>query len=989
MNNCKMRIANCKLQIGLAGAALLLVGGVWALARAEEKPAAAEQKALSAGEQLFVEKVGPILRNKCAQCHGAADLEEAELDVTGRDGLLKGGESGPVTVVPREPEKSLLFRAVRRDDPDLAMPPDESEALSKDEVEAVRAWIAEGAPWVDLPKAALPAVAAPSAWNTTAAADGFAVATSGGLSPEWTHRKYTPADVWAYLPVRRYPVPKRTDSSGKQLHAIDAFLQEKLAEKDLKPAPPAEPRDWLRRATFDLTGLPPTPEEMEAFAGQKSANGAPDYSGAIDRLLASPHYGEQMARHWLDVTRYADTSGFSNDYERPHAWRYRDYVVRSFNADKPYDRFVVEQIAGDELDAGDPELQVAVGFLRMGPWEHTGMSVAAETRQAFLDDVTNSVGVTFLGQGLRCARCHDHKFDPIPTRDYYRIQAVFAPTQFLDKPVPFLAGENVQALATTRPLTEARLADAQAKLAEFKAKNEAAIAAWVKENGYASLQEVPLNKRPAQRFFGLSPLEMSLQKVNQKREAYFKLEMRRYEPEALTVYNGPNVLFDMQTGRPMGMMGMKKVGASSSRVAGAKQRGAPVAKVEGVAGSGGAAEDPVRKTPSTGPSPSAPDPATRKVSAPAGQKPSLVQPVFILAGGSLASAGERVTPGVLSACFGSSDAHEATAWNTIPQGMNGRRLALARWIASEQNPLTARVIVNRVWQMHFGRGLVATPNNFGKMGSKPTHPELLDWLAREWVDRGWDPKRLHRQLVSSATFRQRSEFTPTTAAVDPTNRWLARYSRQRLSAEAIRDSALQAAGLLNAAHGGHGDRPYQPGDLWKELSYYPNDFSAQLYSQSNGASLYRRSVYLFWKRNSPPVNLTTFDAPNRDTCTVTRSRTNTPLQALVLLNDPTFVEAARVLATRVLSGEASSATTRIHQLFLHVVSRPATATEQEILQRQLAGDLVFYRANPAEATKLIRVGQAQAPRELSSVELAAWTNLATVVLNLDEAISNN
>lgn len=353
------------------------------------------------------------------------------------------------------------------------------------------------------------------------------------------------------------------------------------------------------------------------------------------------------------------------------------------------------------------------------------------------------------------------------------------------------------------------------------------------------------------------------------------------------------------------------------------------------------------------------------------------RPTFVFANGQYDQPGERVgrqTPLFLS--------QQAKLLQTD-------RLGFARWLVDPQHPLTARVAVNRAWEQVFGAGLVTTPDDFGVRGAKPSHPELLDWLAREWVDRGWDPKRLHRQLVSSATFRQRSEFTPTTAAVDPTNRWLARYSRQRLSAEAIRDSALQAAGLLNAAHGGHGDRPYQPGDLWKELSYYPNDFSAQLYSQSNGASLYRRSVYLFWKRNSPPVNLTTFDAPNRDTCTVTRSRTNTPLQALVLLNDPTFVEAARVLATRVLSGEASSATTRIDQLFLHVVSRPATATEQEILQRQLAGDLVFYRANPAEATKLIRVGQAQAPRELSSVELAAWTNLATVVLNLDEAISNN
>lgn len=353
------------------------------------------------------------------------------------------------------------------------------------------------------------------------------------------------------------------------------------------------------------------------------------------------------------------------------------------------------------------------------------------------------------------------------------------------------------------------------------------------------------------------------------------------------------------------------------------------------------------------------------------------RPTFVLVNGQYDQPGERVarqTPAYLS---------------QQAQLPTKDRLGFARWLVDPQHPLTGRVAVNRAWEQVFGAGLVSTPDDFGVRGAPPSHPELLDWLTREWIDGGWDSKRLHRQLVNSAAFRQRSEISPAAAASDPGNRWLARYSRTRLSAEAIRDSALQASGLLNAAHGGHGDRPYQPGDLWKELSYYPNDFSAQLYSQSNGASLYRRSVYLFWKRNSPPVNLTTFDAPNRDTCTVARSRTNTPLQALVLLNDPTFVEAARVLAARVLASEATGAKERMDELWLHVVGRPATAAEQAILLRQLAADAAFYRANPAEGLRLLRVGQAPAPRELDVAELAAWTNLATVVLNLDEAITNH
>jgi mono/diheme cytochrome c family protein len=939
-----MKIANCKLQIGTLVAALVL-GGVWTLATAEEKPSvAAEPKSLSAGEQLFVDKVGPILRNKCAQCHGAADLEEAELDVTGREALLKGGESGPVTVVPKEPKESLLYRAVRRDDPDLAMPPDESEALSKDEVEAVRAWIAEGAPWVDLPKAALPAIAAPNAWNSTAAADGFAVATSGGLSPDWTHRKYTAADVWAYLPVRRYPVPKRTDAAGKQLHAIDAFLQDKLVAKELKPAPPAEPREWLRRATFDLTGLPPTPEEMEAFAGQKSNTEAPDYMAAIDRLLASPHYGEQMARHWLDVTRYADTSGFSNDYERPHAWRYRDYVVRSFNADKPYDRFVVEQIAGDELDASDPELQVAVGFLRMGPWEHTGMSVAAETRQAFLDDVTNSVGVTFLGQGLRCARCHDHKFDPIPTRDYYRIQAVFAPTQFLDKPVPFLSGENVKSLAATKPLTEARLADAQAKLAEFKTKSDAAIAAWVKENGYSSLDDVPLSKRPPQRFYGLSPLEMSLMKVNQKREAYFKLEMRRYEPEALTVYNGPNVLFDMQTGRPASMMAKKKGlgGANPTRVAGAKRSGAPVAD---------------NKTKSPGASPATPAPAT--------QTP-LVQPVFILAGGSLASPGDRVTPGVLSACFGSSDAHEATAWNTIPQGMNGRRLALARWIASEQNPLTARVIVNRVWQMHFGRGLVATPNNFGKMGSKPTHPELLDWLAVWFMEHDWSVKRLHRLIMSSAAYRQASSH-PDFARVnefDAKNELLSYFPARRLAAEELRDAMLRVTGELNAAVGGP---PVFPEINW-ETALQPRHIMgsvAPAYQPSpKPADRHRRTLYAFQCRTLGDPLLEVFNRPTSDLSCERRDATTVTPQVFALFNGQATHDRALALAAR-LAKSHGDLDARLDAAYALLYGRTPTEEERRLAREHVARMTEHHRRESPTPNGLPQVVRREMIEELT------------------------
>ncbi len=338
--------------------------------------------------------------------------------------MLKGGQSGSPALVPGDPAKSLLYVAITRQNQNLAMPPKENDQLTAAEVEVLRAWVAAGAPW--------PTVSQQTAtgWDDSAP-EGVTVATSGGRSPEWSHRKYKPKDLWAYRPLKRPVVPVRGLDPAAARNPIDAFLQQKQKDKGIaRTAPPADKRTLLRRATFDLIGLPPSPEEVDAFL----SDDAPDaFARVIARLLSSPHYGEQWARHWLDVVRYADTSGFANDYERPNAWRYRDYVIRSFNRDKPYNRFLLEQLAGDEIDPQSSELLIAVGFLRMGPWEHTGMSVAAVTRQQWLDDVTHQVGVVFLGQALRCARCHDHKFDPVPTKDYYRMQAVFAPVQFAER----------------------------------------------------------------------------------------------------------------------------------------------------------------------------------------------------------------------------------------------------------------------------------------------------------------------------------------------------------------------------------------------------------------------------------------------------------------------------------------------------------------------------------------------------------------------------
>ncbi|MBC7820904.1 MAG: DUF1549 domain-containing protein, partial [Planctomycetaceae bacterium] len=443
-----------------------------------------------AKEVFFAKQVRPLLAEKCWACHGDdAKQLKGELDLKTRAATLKGGESERPAIIPGKPEESPLWLAITRKSDDWsAMPPKENDKLTPPQIEILRRWIAEGAVWSDKPA------------DVVGDADGETVATSGGLSADWTKRRYPSENLWAYRPLRRADVPRNNAANP-----VDAFVNARLKTLGLKPAPLADRRTLIRRATFDLIGLPPTPEEVAAFVRNPRSEEAA-FAAVIERLLASPQYGEQWGRHWLDVVRYADSSGFANDYERGSAWRYRDYVVRAFNSDKPYDRFVLEQIAGDELFdssatavsavpkesngirtadtavARDNELLIAAGFLRMGPWELTGMEVAKVARQRFLDDVTDSVGQVFLAHALQCARCHDHKFDPVPTRDYYSIQACFATTQLAEREAPFLPTENVSEF-DERKYLDARQTRYQAQLKVIEAKQEAAGRRWAVERG--------------------------------------------------------------------------------------------------------------------------------------------------------------------------------------------------------------------------------------------------------------------------------------------------------------------------------------------------------------------------------------------------------------------------------------------------------------------------------------------------------------------------
>jgi len=690
-------------------------------------------------------------------------------------------------------------------------------------------------------------------------------AESPGAAPAAKQTAGRLDDRWAYRPIRQPVVPRDGfDASGVR-NPIDAFVRRRLRQSGLTPARPADRRTLIRRVTFDLIGLPPTPEEVETFVNDRSSGA---YNRLVARLLNSSLYGEQMARHWLDVVRYADTGGFSNDFERPNAWRYRDYVIRSFNRDKPFDRFVLEQLAGDELDPSDPQSLVAVGFLRMGPWEQTGMSVAAVTRQQFLDDVTANVGVTFLAQGLRCCQCHDHKFDPLPTRDYYRVQAVFAPVQFADRRVPYAAYENVSSFERTRPRAERLLRQAKESVAALKQKHKQALATFLKSHGAGSLKDLPRAERP-QRHYGLTPLELSLQKIYGKRVAYYEREMKRYRPLAFSVYTGPD--------RPFTSVRAVQLMPSS------KKRTGPI-------------------------------PVT-----------------YILDGGSLSSRGDKVTPGVLSAVAGSNDAVSKTTWNSVPTSLFGRRLALARWIASDRNSLTARVIVNRIWQQHFGTGIVATPNDFGKMGRKPTHPELLDWLADRFVRQGWSIKKLHRLIVTSATYRQSGYHSDAAAVrgVDSDNRLLARYPPRRLAAEELHDALLAITGELNREMGGPGVYP----EINWEVALQPRQImgsAAPAYQPSpRKRDRHRRAIYAFRYRNLSDPLLDVFDRPGSDLSCPRRNQTTITPQVFTLFNGGFARDRALALARHLVQSIPGSAG-RIQRAFRLIDGRVPTERETRI-----------------------------------------------------------
>lgn len=731
---------------------------------------------------------------------------------------------------------------------------------------------------------------------------------------------------WAFVPPRVPPVP-RVKNARWVRNPIDAFVLAELEKRGLAPNPPADRLTLLRRVTIDLTGLPPTPEEIAAFLADPTPNA---YEKAVDRLLASPRYGERWAQHWLDVVRFAETNGFEADADRPQAWRYRDYVVDAFNRDLPYDRFLVEQIAGDELDPNDFRLRVATGFLRAGPQHVVGGNQEPEVnRQEWLTEAVTGIGAAVLGLTIQCARCHDHKYDPIPQADYYRLQAFFA------------AAENAE-LRSASPGEE----DAYRKAVQAHRERLRPV-----QQEIAELERPYRERLRQQKLARLDPeyrealaVPEAKRTPEQKRRAQDAEAMLKIAWDELVAALPP----DVRERRAALRKRMHAIELEAPE---------PLPAAQGVADT------------------LLPPPPTR-----------------ILVRGDVHTPGPEVQPG-FPAVLAAGPAR-AAAPATLPPGVRstGRRLALARWLARPDHPLTARVMVNRVWQHLFGRGIVATPNDFGRNGRPPTHPELLDWLALRFAGRialpgehrpaAWSLKSLIRSIVTSATYRQSAAWDSRKARLDPANRWLWRMNRRRLDAEAVRDSVLQAAGTLNLQMGGPSVRvPLEP------------EVYAMIFTEGEPDNLWpvtpdprqhvRRSLYLLRKRNVRLPLFVVLDQPDRMTPCAAREQSVHALQALTLMNSDFMQEQSRALAGRVLREAPGETSARIQRLFLLTLARPPKPREMEATLRFLREQTALLRARAERGEPLLLPTGAPVA---DPAEGAAWVDLCLAMLNLNEFV---
>lgn len=994
----------------------------------------------------FGREVLPILSDNCFACHGRDEsTRKAGLRLDTREGATVVND-GIAAIVPGKPEQSELLKRILATDPDEVMPPPSShkKKLSAAQIETLRLWIKEGAVW----------------------------------GKHWAFEK---------------PV-KETLPTGA-VHPIDAFVLTRLAQERLKFSPTASRAILARRVSFDLTGLPPSSAELTSFEKDK----APDaYEKFVDKLLASPHFGERMAMWWLDAARYADTDGFQGDDTRTN-WPWRDWVIDAFNSNMPFDRFTIEQCAGDLLPNATPEQRLATCFHRNHMTNGEGGRDPEESRVDYVIDRVNTTGTLWLGLTVGCAQCHSHKFDPVSQSDYYSLSAFFdsinedgkagrgaKPFMSYESPRVARALMEAQALVDERqPAETAARTAAQAPFATWLTERiqqtRGGFAAWQslhgdlessegtvltqeadgtvqasgpnpKQDDYRLIAPVKLPRvaglklevfphtshtggsysRGQSGFFTLTDVKLQVRRRGSsqvrdiviasavadvqddpaKRGGYGDVKhtldddprngwsTRDFDPKAprsavfglaepLLLAADEELIFELRHRSTLGDGNIGRFRVLATAEGGPTIKSVSAAPLEELA-----AADPQKLDEKLRArlleqflSDYAPylaarvalDRATRQLAeVKSAQKVDVMvleerpQPrsSFVLVRGLWDKKGDQVRPGV----------PEAIA--PLPQnnGAAHTRLDMAKWLVSPDNPLTARVIVNHLWQLCFGAGLVRTPDDFGLQGERPTHPELLDWLAVDFVEHGWNIKRTLRLIVTSQTYRQSSDVPPSLLARDPENRILARGARFRLASWMLRDAALQRAALLNPALGGPPVRPYQPDGVWEEL--FMGRFR---YEPSEGPAQYRRTIYAFWRRAIAPVFL--FDSAQRRVCEVRQSRTNTPLQALALLNDKSYLEASRALATLALH-EATTPPLRLNAIARRVLLRDLKSNESKILAAQLARAATYYRANPGAAAKLLGNGQGAPDTRLNSADLAATMLAASTILNLDESITH-
>jgi hypothetical protein len=811
-------------------------------------------RALAEVPVSFSREILPLLSDHCFACHGPDEGgRKAGLRLDTREGALGAGRSGDRAVVPGDPSASALIQRIVHVDPDEVMPPKKSNrTLTAAQVELLRRWVSEGASW---------------------------------------------GRHWAFeMPVRP-PVPDIAVPGG---NPIDAFVRARLKREGMEPSKEATPRTLIRRLTLDLTGVVPSPEMVAAYEADRSPDA---YGRWVERLLASPRYGERMAWDWMEAARYADSNGYQGDGERT-MWPWRDWVVGAFNRNLPFDRYTVWQVAGDRMKEPTFEQRLATGFLRNHMINGEGGRIPEENRIDYLFDQTETVATVWLGATFNCTRCHDHKFDPYTQRDYFRLMAYFNRTA-VDG-----SGGNPQSapvLAVLDGVQERGLREAEERLA-------LAVGETVAWEGVKFAREAGADLATAPGAAGLAKEILDHLKVAPQNWDSGRLEkLAEHWKESEPVYAG--------------LLGAQRRARD--------ERDAVVRSIPKVM----VMEDVAK-----------------------------VRATQVLERGNYLKPGETVTPGLPA--------------SLVPDGAGdgNDRLALAEWLVSPTNPLTARVTVNRVWQLFFGVGLVKTSEDFGLQGEAPVLPELLDWLALDFVESGWDVKHLVRRIVTSATYRQSSRMTEEQFERDPENRLLARGARFRMPSWMIRDMALSAAGMLGSELGGAPVKPYQPAGVWEEAT-----FGNKRYEQDRGAALYRRSLLVFWRRIVGPTLF--FDVANRQTCSVKTPRTNVPLHALLTLNDVTYVEAARVLASGALTEGGTDLGRRLGWVFQRVLGREPSPGERDILLAGLERHRERFGSDRAGAKELTKVGEWPAGTGLDAVEHAAWTVVCSTVLNLDEALT--